>query len=98
MGTTLEIPVAHNEGNFFASKEMIEKLEGEGRIAFKYKQIKNNKNSFNPNGSLNDIAGILSKNGRVLGMMPHPERVINKFQGGIDGLKFLSTSIEHLVG
>ena len=98
VGTTLEIPVAHNEGNFFASKEVIEKLEGEGRIAFKYKQIKNNKNSFNPNGSLNDIAGILSKNGRVLGMMPHPERVINKFQGGIDGLKFLSKSIEHLVG
>ena len=96
MGTTLEIPVAHNEGNFFASKEMVEKLEGEGRIAFKYKQIKNNKNSFNPNGSLNDIAGILSKNGRVLGMMPHPERMIDPALSGEDGSIFFENLINNL--
>ena len=97
-GELLEIPVAHNEGNFFASKSIIHELENEGRIAFKYKESKNEKNNYNPNGSINNIAGILSANGRVLGMMPHPERVINSFHGGTDGLRFLKTSIEQLVG
>ena len=97
-GELLEIPVAHNEGNVVASKAIVHESENEGRIAFKYKESKNEKTNYNPNGSLNNIAGILSKNGRVLGMMPHPERVINSFHGGIDGLRFLKTSIENLVG
>jgi phosphoribosylformylglycinamidine synthase I len=91
-GELLEIPVAHNEGNFFASKSIIHELENEGRIAFKYKESKNEKNNYNPNGSINNIAGVLSA------MMPHPERVINTFHGGTDGLRFLKTSIEQLVG
>ena len=53
---------------------------------------------YNPNGSCDDIAGILSKNGRVLGMMPHPERAINSLHGGTDGLKFLTKCIENIVG
>jgi phosphoribosylformylglycinamidine (FGAM) synthase-like amidotransferase family enzyme len=75
-------------------------LDGEGRIAFKYVKGDNPDSNidYNPNGSSNDIAGILSKNGRVLGMMPHPERAINPLHGGTDGLKFLTKSIENIVG
>ena len=97
-GELLDIPVAHNEGNFFAEKEIIYKLENEGRVAFKYFNNSNNRHSYNPNGSVNDIAGILSKNGKVLGMMPHPERVINPLHGGTDGLKFLTKCVEQIIG
>ena len=88
----------HNEGNFFASREIINELENDGRIAFKYKKQIDNETNYNPNGSCNDIAGILSKNGKVLGMMPHPERAINSFHGNTDGLLFLKTSIEQIIG
>ena len=97
-GTFLKIPVAHNEGNFFASREIINELENDGRIAFKYKKLLDNETNYNPNGSRNDIAGILSKNGKVLGMMPHPERAISSFHGNTDGFLFLKTSIEQIIG
>ena len=97
-GDCLNIPVAHNEGNYIANVELLKELENNGRIAFKYKKSSEIENDYNPNGSLNDIAGILSKNGRVLGMMPHPERSINSLHGGTDGLKFLTKSIEQIVG
>jgi phosphoribosylformylglycinamidine synthase subunit PurQ / glutaminase len=97
-GDCLNIPVAHNEGNYIANSELLKELEDNGRIAFKYKKKSDNETNYNPNGSLNDIAGILSKNGRVLGMMPHPERSINTLHGGTDGLKFLTKSIEQIVG
>ena len=97
-GELLNIPVAHNEGNFFAEKEILNQLKNEGRIAFKYFNNLNNKYNYNPNGSVNDIAGILSKNGKVLGMMPHPERAINKLHGGTDGLKFLTKCVEKIIG
>ena len=97
-GDFLNIPVAHNEGNYIANTELLKELENSGRIAFKYKQNSEIETDYNPNGSLNDIAGILSKNGRVLGMMPHPERSINSLHGGTDGLKFLTKSIEQIVG
>ena len=67
-GQTLEIPIAHGEGNYYADAGTIEQLEGEGRVIFRYLD--------NPNGSLNDIAGIISESGNVLGMMPHPERAV----------------------
>ena len=73
----ITIPVAHHDGNYFADAETLERLEGESRVAFRYAD--------NPNGSANDIAGILSENGRVLGMMPHPERAIGGHEGGADG-------------
>ena len=63
-GDCLNIPVAHNEGNYIANTELLKELENNGRIAFKYKESKNKKNNYNPNGSINDIAGILSKNGK----------------------------------
>ena len=74
------IPIAHHDGNYFADDTTLDRLEGEGRIAFRYSSGQN------PNGAARDIAGILSDNGRVLGMMPHPERAIGGHEGGADGL------------
>jgi phosphoribosylformylglycinamidine synthase len=73
----LSLPVAHHDGNYHVDDEGLARLEGEGRVAFRYRD--------NPNGSLNDIAGIVSENGRVLGMMPHPERAIEPLLGSADG-------------
>lgn len=73
----ISIPVAHHDGNFVADDNTLAQLEGDDRIAFKYVN--------NPNGSAHDIAGILSPNKRVLGMMPHPERAIGRHEGGTDG-------------
>ncbi|MEL6474081.1 MAG: phosphoribosylformylglycinamidine synthase subunit PurQ [Pseudomonadota bacterium] len=74
----ISIPIAHHDGNFVASDDTLDQLEGEGRVAFRY--------AGNPNGSARDIAGVLSENGRILGMMPHPERAIGGHEGGTDGL------------
>ena len=74
------IPVAHHDGNYFADDATLNTLEGEGRVGFRYASGQN------PNGSARDIAGILSENGRILGMMPHPERAIGGHEGGTDGL------------
>jgi phosphoribosylformylglycinamidine synthase len=76
----ITIPIAHHEGNFFAPKETLDQLEGDGRVAFRYAK------GDNPNGAARDMAGILSANGRVLGMMPHPERAIGGTEGGTDGI------------
>ena len=76
-GQTVTVPIAHHDGNYTADAETLARLQGEDRIAFRYAQ--------NPNGSMADIAGILSENRRVLGMMPHPERVVDPAQGGTDG-------------
>jgi len=76
-GQEITVPVAHHDGNFTIDAEGLKRLQGEDRIAFTY--------DANPNGSMADIAGILSENRRVLGMMPHPERVVDSAQGGTDG-------------
>ncbi|TSA84599.1 phosphoribosylformylglycinamidine synthase subunit PurQ [Deinococcus detaillensis] len=76
-GQTLEMPIAHGEGNYYADAGTIERLESEGRVIFRYLD--------NPNGSLNDIAGIISEKGNVLGMMPHPERAVEALLGSEDG-------------
>ena len=76
-GQAITVPVAHHDGNYTADAETIARLKGEDRIAFRY--------GANPNGSMEDIAGILSDNRRVLGMMPHPERVVDAEHGGTDG-------------
>ena len=76
----ISIPIAHHEGNYFASSEDLKKLKDGDRIAFKYIN--------NPNGALEDIAGILSENHRVLGMMPHPERHTENVHGCQDGYPF----------
>ena len=84
------IPIAHHDGNFFADSDTLNRIEGEGRVAFRYPS------GNNPNGSARDIAGVLSENGRVLGMMPHPERAVDAAHGGTDGVglfKSLTTAL-----
>jgi phosphoribosylformylglycinamidine synthase len=76
-GDRIMIPIAHHDGNYFADSGTLAELRGEDRVAFRY--------DTNPNGSLDDIAGILSANRRVLGMMPHPERAADAGHGGTDG-------------
>jgi len=82
----IELPIAHNEGNFFGNKDLLKKLEDNNLIAFKYCD-KNGKieSDSNPNGSLNNIAGILNDKKNILGMMPHPERLIETHLSGVDG-------------
>jgi phosphoribosylformylglycinamidine synthase I len=73
----ITVPVAHHDGNYFADDETLDRLEGEGRVALRYAE--------SVNGSARDIAGIVNDAGNVLGMMPHPERVIESAHGGTDG-------------
>lgn len=77
--------IAHGEGNYVADDETIEKLEAENRVAFRYCDETGDTEKGNPNGSINSIAGIYSKKLNVLGMMPHPENLIETLIGGIDG-------------
>lgn len=81
-GAEIRIPIAHHDGNYFADPETLDALEGAGRVAFRYVD--------NPNGSARDIAGITSANGRVLGMMPHPERAADPAHGNTDGARLFA--------
>jgi phosphoribosylformylglycinamidine synthase len=76
-GQVITVPIAHHDGNYTADADTIARLNGEGRVAFRYAD--------NPNGSMADIAGIVSENRRVLGMMPHPERAMDVRLGSADG-------------
>ncbi|CAN7529955.1 phosphoribosylformylglycinamidine synthase subunit PurQ [Devosia sp. LjRoot3] len=78
-GQIIRCPVAHHDGNYFADAETLATLEGDGRVAFRYAE------GTNPNGSINNIAGILNAEKNVLGLMPHPENLIEAAHGGIDG-------------
>lgn len=84
-GQTLRLPVAHGEGCFIADERTLDELESEGRIALRYID--------NPNGSLRNIAGVLSAQRNVLGMMPHPERAAEPLLGNTDGLSILRSMI-----
>ena len=88
----LKLNIAHNEGNYFTSPDHLKELEDKNLIAFKYCDEKGQVNEeTNPNGSINSIAGIFNSNKNILGMMPHPERMINKLIAGDDGVNlFLS--------
>jgi len=82
----IKLPIAHNEGNYFANNDLLKSLEEKNLIAFKYCDEKGTINdNANPNGSLNNIAGILNDKKNILGMMPHPERLIDPTLSGIDG-------------
>ena len=85
-GEEIVIPVAHHDGNYQADPETLERLEGEGRIAFRY--------AGKVNGSARDIAGIINESGTVLGMMPHPERMIEPAHGGTDGRRLFEGLLE----
>jgi len=82
-GQTVDIPIAHHDGNYFADDETLDRLEGDGRVAFRYETT--NGGDGNPNGSARDIAGIFNETKTVLGMMPHPERAADAQHGGTDG-------------
>mgnify|MGYP006291293513 CR=1 FL=1 len=90
------MPIAHGEGSFFADQETIDRLENEQRIVFRYCNSEGIADSAsNPNGSLNNIAGIISAKGNVLGLMPHPERVCDPLLGGTDGLGIFHSLARH---
>jgi phosphoribosylformylglycinamidine synthase I len=78
-GQIIRCPVAHHDGNYFADPETLARIEGEGQVVFRYAE------GTNPNGSVNDIAGIVNEAGNVLGLMPHPENLIEDAHGGTDG-------------
>lgn len=84
-GQIIKVAIAHGEGNYVADADTIARLEGENRVAFRYCTSEGDTKAGNPNGSLNDIAGIYSERLNVLGMMPHPENLIETLVGGIDG-------------
>ena len=87
-GQTIRVPVAHHDGNYFADEATLDRLEGEGRVAFRYAEP--------VNGSRRDIAGVLNEAGNVLGMMPHPERAIEPELGGSDGRALFESAIQAL--
>ena len=86
-GQTIEVAIAHGEGNYTADPDTIRALEGDGRVAFRYCDGDGHvKDLGSPNGSMHEIAGIFSEDLRVLGMMPHPENLVDPLCGGTDGL------------
>ena len=89
-GQRISIPVAHHDGNYFADEATLDRLEGEGRVAFRYAE--------EVNGSARAIAGVLNDAGNVLGMMPHPERMIEAAHGGTDGRALFESATRALVG
>jgi phosphoribosylformylglycinamidine synthase len=89
-GERITIPVAHHDGNYFADDATLDRLEGEGRVVFRYAEV--------VNGSARDIAGIVNARGNVLGMMPHPERVMEPAHGGSDGRRLFEGLVGALVG
>lgn len=91
MGERITIPLKNGEGGFVADAETVAMLETEGRVVFRYADV-------NPNGSVNNIAGITNERGNVVGLMPHPEHAISDLTGpGTDGLRFFTSAIKSLV-
>lgn len=80
-------PVAHHDGNYFADDATLKRIEGEGQVVIRYA------NGTNPNGSINDIAGIINEAGNVLGMMPHPENLIELAHGGAAGRRLFESAL-----
>ena len=89
-GQVWRCPVAHHDGNYFADADTLARLEDEGRVVFRYAD------GTNPNGSINDIAGVVNAAGNVLGMMPHPENLVEPIQGGTDGRRLFESLIQAL--
>ncbi|HRQ27567.1 phosphoribosylformylglycinamidine synthase subunit PurQ [Hyphomicrobium sp.] len=93
-GEVIRMPVAHAEGNFFADSETLDRLEGEGRVAFRYCDRDGNVSpETGINGAQRNIAGITDETGRVLGLMPHPERLYDAILGGTDGRRIFESAL-----
>ena len=97
-GRKLRVPIAHGEGRYFLPPEELRRIEGEGQVAFRYADSQGQvTEASNPNGSSSNIAGVVSANGKILGMMPHPERATDQLVGGSDdGLAILRAFLESL--
>ena len=89
-GEIIRCPVAHHDGNYFADQNTLKAIEGNGQVAFRYTS------ETNPNGSINNIAGIFNENGNVLGMMPHPENLVEAAHGGEDGRRLFEGALDCL--
>ncbi len=90
----IKVPIAHAEGNYFADTETLDRLEGEGRIAFRYCDAAGHvAPETSPNGAQRNIAGITDETGRILGMMPHPERIYESILGGTDGRRIFESAV-----
>ena len=97
-GAIARIPVAHHDGNYFADNETLDSLENEGRVVFRYVTPEGDiTTAANPNGAQRNIAGICNADGRIVGMMPHPERLHEAMLGGTDGAKIFESAIASLV-
>jgi phosphoribosylformylglycinamidine synthase I len=96
-GELLRIPIAHGDGRFVATKEVLDELEGEGRVIFRYADASGNISAdANPNGSERNIAGIINEGGNVLGMMPHPERACSPLLGSTDGIRLFESILSRV--
>jgi len=94
----IDIPIAHNEGNFFADYDTLNKIKDNDQIVFKYCNNSGKiEKEFNPNGSIENIAGIINKDGNVLGMMPHPERATCQLSQLNDGERFFNSIAESIL-
>ncbi|WP_291173717.1 phosphoribosylformylglycinamidine synthase subunit PurQ [Hyphomicrobium sp.] len=97
-GEVIRVPIAHAEGNYFADDETLDRLEGEGRVVFRYSDAEGNvAPETGPNGAQRNIAGITDPTGRILGMMPHPERMYEKMLGGTDGRRVFESALLNAV-
>jgi len=95
-GQILRMPIAHAEGSYYADDETLGRLEGDGRVLFRYTDaVGEVTDDANPNGSANGIAGILNEVGNVMGMMPHPERAVEEILGSVDGLGLFEALLSH---
>ncbi len=96
-GQIITLPIAHGDGRFAADDEVLDRLEGDGRVVFRYAPDRlQATETYNPNGSMRDIAGIVSEEGNVLGMMPHPERAVDPLLGVADGLALFESILQRV--
>ena len=96
-GQSIVLPIAHGDGRYSADDETLDRLEGEGRVVFRYApSALEAEESYNPNGSMRDIAGIVNGAGNVLGMMPHPERAVDALLGSTDGLPLFESILQRV--
>jgi len=96
-GQLITLPIAHGDGRYAADDETLDRLEGDGQVVFRYTPDRlQAAEAYNPNGSMRDIAGIVSKEGNVLGMMPHPERAVDPLLGPADGLALFESILQRV--
>jgi phosphoribosylformylglycinamidine synthase I len=97
VGEVIRIPIAHHDGNYYADEETLARLRGEGLVVFRYATRDGEiVREANPNGAQNNIAGIINEKGRILGLMPHPERAADKAIGGTDGRRMFESLVANL--